>query len=83
MKSRLKNTLCSVHFTTEIPVLTSGEANPLVPSGLRPASVNSCRSLLAESKSASLALAPSDVSNTFLAASKVTKNDYYNCSLTI
>lgn len=50
-----------------ISVLTSGEANPFVPRGLSPASVNSCGSLLAESKSASLAREPSAVSNTFLA----------------
>ena len=76
MKERLKTT-----YREGIPVLTSGEANPLVPRGLSPASVNSCGSLLAESKSASLARAPSAVSNTFLAASKVMKNDYYQCSL--
>ena len=72
-----------MHVSTEreIPVHTSGETNPLVPRGLSPASVNSCGSLLAESKSASLAREPSAVSNTFLAASKVTTNDYYHPSL--
>jgi len=52
---------------------TSGAANPFVPRGLSPASVYSSGSLLAESKSASLALVYSSVNNTFLAEKQMDK----------
>ena len=58
--------------TSIIP--TSGDANPGVPSGRRPLSVNSSGRVLAESKSASLAHVYSSQRRTFFAVNKEEKS---------